>query len=134
MHELSICQSVVQTVLEAVPGRRVVAVRLRVGALAAVAPEALDFGWGLVCADTLLEGARLDVDRCPAVTSCRACARRSELVELVPLRCPACGSADVELSGGWELQIESVEVEDSPSADLAGSRADLTGSKGAAFP
>ena len=43
MHELAIAESVVASVLEHTGGRRVAVVRLRVGRLAGVVPDALSF-------------------------------------------------------------------------------------------
>ena len=51
MHELSLVTSIVETVTEslaAYTGARVKEVRLRVGALASVIPESLEFCWGIV--------------------------------------------------------------------------------------
>jgi hydrogenase nickel incorporation protein HypA/HybF len=61
MHELSIISSVVESVidsLEKYPGARVVEVRLKVGALAAVVEDSLQFCYGIATQDTPLEGSR----------------------------------------------------------------------------
>jgi len=50
MHELSLVTSIVETVTETLaanPGARVLEVRLRVGVLASVIPESLEFCWGI---------------------------------------------------------------------------------------
>jgi len=62
MHELSIVTSIVETVTEsltAYPGARVLEVRLRVGALASVVPDSLEFCYGIASEGTPLEGSRL---------------------------------------------------------------------------
>jgi len=77
MHELSIVASVVESVtesLEAYPNTRVVEVRLRVGALASVVVDSLEFCWGLATEGTPLEGSRLVVKTLPVVMHCTSCA------------------------------------------------------------
>ncbi|MEV7084431.1 hydrogenase maturation nickel metallochaperone HypA [Streptomyces sp. NPDC093085] len=108
MHELSITQSVVDAVCERAAGRPVRAVRLRVGALTAVVPDAMRFCFDLTTAGTVAEGALLEIDQPPGTAHCRACARDFALTDLV-LLCP-CGSADVDITSGRELHIVSMRV------------------------
>ena len=64
MHELSIVSSIVDSVTEtlaAYPGARVKEVRLRVGALASVVEDSLQFCYGIATEDTPLEGSALVV-------------------------------------------------------------------------
>ena len=73
MHELSIVSSVVETVTEslaAYPGARVKEVRLRVGALASVVVESLEFCWGIATEGTPLAGSLLVVKVVPVVARC----------------------------------------------------------------
>jgi len=77
MHELSIIASIVDTVTEtlaALPdaskGARVVEVRLRVGALASVVEDSLQFCYGIATEGTALEGSRLVVNVLPVVMHC----------------------------------------------------------------
>ena len=62
MHELAIAESVVATVLERTGGRQVSVVRLRVGRLSGVVPDALTFCFELATAGTPLEGATLEIE------------------------------------------------------------------------
>ena len=108
MHELSIAQSVVDAVCERAAGRAVHSVRLRVGALTAVVPEAMRFCFDLAVEGTVAEGARLDIEHRPGTARCRSCGADVKLADLI-LLCP-CGSADLEVTAGRELQIVSMEV------------------------
>jgi hydrogenase nickel incorporation protein HypA/HybF len=108
MHELSIAQSVVDAVCERAGDRPVHRVRLRVGALTAVVPDAMRFCFDLAVEGTVAEGARLDIEHRAGAVHCRACGADAVLVDVIPL-CP-CGSADVEVIAGRELQIVSMEV------------------------
>jgi len=108
VHELSITQSVVDAVAEQADGRRVLSVRLRVGRLSGVVPDAMRFCFELVTDGTPLQGTRLDIDEPAGSARCRGCGSAFELRDLV-LLCP-CGSADVAVLTGRELEIASMEV------------------------
>jgi hydrogenase nickel incorporation protein HypA/HybF len=108
MHELSITQSVVDAVGARAAGRPVHSVRVQVGMLTAVVPHAMQFCFELVTEGTELQGARLDIDELPGRATCRECGVDFALTDLI-LLCP-CGSADVEVTAGRELQILSMEV------------------------
>src|SRR3954470_23041610 len=109
MHELAIAESVVSSVLARTGSQRVRVVRLRVGRLCAVVPDALTFSFDLATAGTPLEGAELEVEDQPGRASCRSCGAEFVLEDAI-LLCP-CGSADVHLLSGQDLTIVSVEVE-----------------------
>jgi hydrogenase nickel incorporation protein HypA/HybF len=108
MHELAITQSVVDAACERAAGRPVRSIRVLVGALTAVVPDAMLFCFDLVTAGTLAEGARLDVESRAGGAHCRSCATDFALADPI-LLCP-CGSADVAVTAGQELQILSMEV------------------------
>jgi len=108
MHELSITQSVVDAVCERAAGRPVHAVRVRVGLLTAVVADSMRFCFDLVTEGTVAEGARLEIEQPPGAARCRVCGSDFTLTDLV-LLCP-CGSADVEVTSGRELQIISMKV------------------------
>ncbi len=108
MHELSIAESVVEAVLERTGDARVTTVRLRVGRLSGVVPDALQFCFELVAAGTALEGAELEIEEPTGRAHCRNCNDDFNTNDLI-LLC-RCGSADVEVVAGLELAVASVEV------------------------
>lgn len=115
MHELSIVQSVVEAVTEsatAYPGARVTEVRLRVGALASVVEESLQFCYGIATEGTPLEGSKLVVKTLPVVVHCAGCDCDVELEGVQSFRCPRCGEPAADLRQGREMEIESFEIED----------------------
>jgi hydrogenase nickel incorporation protein HypA/HybF len=115
MHELSIVSSVVESVTEslaAYPGARVLEVRLRVGALASVVPESLDFCFGIASEGTPLEGSRLVIKLLPVVMHCHACAQNVELDSVQSFRCPRCAEPLDDMRQGRELEIDSIEIEE----------------------
>lgn len=114
MHELAITQSVVDMVVERTAGRQVVCVHLQVGALSGVVGDAMQFCYDLATVGTALEGSNLVIDQTPGQGHCRTCGDRFGLTDLI-LLCP-CGSADVAIIAGRELQVTSVEMVTQPCA------------------
>jgi len=115
MHELSIVSSVVDSVidtLEKYPGARVTEVRLRVGVLAAVIEDSLQFCYGIATEGTPLEGSRLVVNLVPVTVHCDACGTEGAIESLQSFRCPACGEPASDVRHGRELEIEAIEIED----------------------
>ncbi|MGA7241967.1 MAG: hydrogenase maturation nickel metallochaperone HypA [Terracidiphilus sp.] len=115
MHELSIVSSIVDSVtetLEAYPGARVKEVRLRVGALASVVEDSLQFCYGIATDGTPLEGSTLVVNILPVMMHCDSCASDVEIASLQSFRCPRCGEPVADLRQGRELEIESIEIDE----------------------
>lgn len=117
MHELGLCEPLLEAVREQAAGRVVTSVRVRVGALHAVTPDAFDQAFAVAAQGTEAEGADVDLVVTPALIICRACRTTTESAAPHPL-CPVCGAADTEVSGGNELVLESIglsgEVTDVP--------------------
>lgn len=111
--------AVVRTVADAVPGRTVTTVTLRVGVASGVVPEALAFAWDVATAGGPLAGSRLDVVRVPLALTCRDCAATGESADPVHVRCPACGGRAVDVVAGRELEVASVEVDDASDQEDA---------------
>jgi len=115
MHELSIVESIVEAVTETAadyPGARVKSVRLRVGVLAAVVEDSLQFCWGLATEGSPLAGAALVVKPVSVRVHCTACGCDGEIAGVQSFRCPSCGEPAADLRQGRELEIESIEIED----------------------
>jgi hydrogenase nickel incorporation protein HypA/HybF len=115
MHELSIAQNILDIVRESVsphdlPGVRVV--KLRVGHLAGVVPDSLDFSFTVLTTDTPLRHARLSIDHIPFAVMCNSCGK-SFTNEIGFVLCPTCGGVDTKILSGLELQVVEIELEDS---------------------
>lgn len=108
MHELSIAEGVVQAVRKRTGDDPVSIVRIKVGRLAGVVPDALRFCFDLAVAGTPLEGAELVIDEPEGTAHCRTCDENFALQDLI-LLCP-CGSADVQVLTGRELYVVSVDM------------------------
>ncbi|MFJ6632898.1 hydrogenase maturation nickel metallochaperone HypA [Streptomyces sp. NPDC091376] len=118
MHEMSIALAVVDQVEEAARSHGATAVRtvrLRIGELAGVVPDALAFSFQLACEGTVLEGAALVTEPVPGRARCAACADEWAVGMPPRLCCPECGQATAELVAGRELRIAAVEWDDDPA-------------------
>jgi hydrogenase nickel incorporation protein HypA/HybF len=112
MHEVSIMTEAVRLAVESAQeagAQHVTGVRLRVGALSSLMPEAMRFAWDIVSRDTIAEGARLEIESVAATGWCPACSVEFECRDFFN-ECPKCHSPDVELRRGRELEITSVEL------------------------
>jgi hydrogenase nickel incorporation protein HypA/HybF len=112
MHEVSIMAEAVRLAGEAAQksgAKRVTAVKLRVGTLSGVVPDALRFAWDVVCRATMAEDARLEIETVPAAGWCATCREEFACAEFVN-ECPRCHNVSGELRRGRELEIVSVET------------------------
>jgi hydrogenase nickel incorporation protein HypA/HybF len=108
MHELGITQSVVDAVVARTGDARVVEVRVRVGQLSGVLPDAMRFCFDVVTAGTPLEGALLEIEEPGGRGHCRSCGADFGVADSI-LLCE-CGSADVAVVAGRELAVASVRL------------------------
>jgi hydrogenase nickel incorporation protein HypA/HybF len=111
VHELGLCSSIVEAVETRAGDRRVARVRVRVGRLHHVHPDAFEQSFAVAAMGTAAEDARAELVLLPVRARCGGCAGSFEC-EDVPVACPACGALDVELFGGDELVLESIEYRD----------------------
>lgn len=112
MHELSIMQSALSLALEEARqagASRVHEIRLRIGALSGVVPEALEFAFEALTPGTPAEGAQLAIEHVPARFWCAACSREFESEEMLA-ECPDCHALSGELRAGREMEVASLEI------------------------
>ncbi len=113
MHELSIAKSIADIVIaqaEQSQAQRIVCVRLRVGDLTAIVPEALRFSFDAVTRETCAENARLEIEAIPWMVECSKCACEYPVREDIPI-CPQCEHIGGKTISGRELQIVEMDIE-----------------------
>lgn len=110
MHEMSITQSMVEICEKNAGGRRVVSVVVEVGELSGVVPEAMEFCFEACTRETLLEGAKLFIERVAARGTCRECGTQFSVKSYFE-PCPGCGAFGVQVISGEELRVKELEVE-----------------------
>jgi hydrogenase nickel incorporation protein HypA/HybF len=108
MHELSITRGIVAICAEHAGGARVTLVRLEIGRLSAVMPDAVRFCFDVCARNTVVEGAALEIIETPGRALCRNCDSEVALTQLVG-RC-TCGSANLRVIAGEELKIRDMEL------------------------
>jgi hydrogenase nickel incorporation protein HypA/HybF len=112
MHELSVAQSIVEIIQQHVPESEwncVAAVRLKIGAVAGVVPESLEFSFQAITAESPLNHARLEIESVPFRIHCNTCGTTSEN-EVGFVMCGTCGSTDTKILSGSELYITEIEI------------------------
>ena len=109
MHELALAQSIVNMVAEHAQGRHIRRVRLEIGRLTCVMPDAIRFCFDVAAAETPLEGALLEIIEIEARARCRACGE-TFVQETLWASCQ-CGAQDCELLSGEELRVKEYEVD-----------------------
>jgi len=113
MHELSIGAALIEQVEAAAAAEQaksVVRVVIVLGALSGVEPDALRAVFPLVAEGGAAAGAELLIELVEARVTCRACGHAAA-TDITFFGCVNCGSRDVELSAGRELNIKSIELE-----------------------
>ncbi len=112
MHELSLACEIVDLACETAAREGAAAVEtieLEVGLLSGVMADALVFGFEAACRGTIAEDARIELEPVPGRGECRACGRVFSLDAFL-VKCPGCGAAGVEVSGGDVLRIKAITV------------------------
>lgn len=113
MHELGIAVAALQQTLEharRAGGTRVVRVRLRIGELSGVDPEALRFAFATLLSGTPADGAVVDIEPVPALAHCPDCARDFAPDADAGFDCPYCGRFGGTLTQGRELELTRLEL------------------------
>lgn len=112
MHELSIACGLVQSAVSEAArhgATRVTSLDLVLGALTGVEPAALTFCFPAAAAGTVCDGAELRIEVEPARGWCNHCNTCSDVRELMS-PCPRCGAWPMDLEGGREMRLRSLEV------------------------
>jgi len=113
MHEMSIAESLVDIIRDEMSknnARALKSVRLHIGEISAVVPQALSFCFHVITEGTEMEGARLDMDIVPLRGYCHPCDRDFP-IENFEFACPYCGNREIETISGQDLSIVEIEVE-----------------------
>lgn len=108
LHELSVAREIIEIVREEMTRlklKKVEVINLRVGALTELNHDSLLFGFEASVANTPLDGAKLVIESVPIKGHCRSCTKEFEVEEFVFI-CPHCGSSDLKVLEGEELDID----------------------------
>jgi hydrogenase nickel incorporation protein HypA/HybF len=122
MHELSMAQAIVDTVLDAAEknnATEVVEVTIEVGMLTMLNPEQLKFLLDVIVEDTLLADAEIIIEDVPVEIDCRSCDYTGLANTdgsdhyLSIVKCPQCDERNVEILTGKECNVKTIKIEKS---------------------
>jgi hydrogenase nickel incorporation protein HypA/HybF len=91
-------------------------VHLKIGEMAGVSEDALRFAFDVMAKGTVAEKASLEVERVALKIRCKGCGADSCPVDFVFL-CPSCGSGEIEILAGREMEVEYILVGDRAESD-----------------
>lgn len=125
MHEVSLAISIIECLSELVKNqemRTIEKVTLQIGELSNVMPEALSFAFESMIRWKAgssyeafgydpFENCQMIIERLPASAICIQCDKLNHVAHDWK-RCIYCGSTDLEMRSGYELQISEIEGEE----------------------
>lgn len=113
MHEMGIALEIIEIAAASIPPHlkdvRVERVNLEVGKLSAIVPESLRFCFEIAAKETRLEGASLVIEELPVLARCKGCGKEWT-IDGPAFSCPECGSGQIDILSGRELDIKSIEI------------------------
>lgn len=112
MHEFSIMESALAAAREqmlAAGATQIHRLRVRVGRLSGVVPEALRFAFDALKTETPAAGAELEIEEIAAACWCAGCGAEFETAGL-NYECPRCHQPSGDLRRGRELELASLEI------------------------
>jgi hydrogenase nickel incorporation protein HypA/HybF len=112
MHEASIAIELVELASEQAllnNATKVLKVGIRIGELASVIPEALEFAWNASTLGTICENSKLEIERVKAIAICPTHGEvRLEISK--GLCCPVCKMPTPNTVQGEELELDTLEL------------------------
>jgi hydrogenase nickel incorporation protein HypA/HybF len=112
MHEISLATVMLEIVRSHVPDGSVLrSVRMVAGPLRSIEPLSMEFAWRAVTTDAGMQDVHLDLKILPWTLRCPDCGKQWQDTELNH-QC-ACGCGCAFPIGGNELQVTSIEVDES---------------------
>lgn len=119
MHEMAVCTELLAQVrANAVQhgARSVGCITVRIGALSGVEPDLLERAFTIARAGEYTGHARLKIETVGVRIRCRACGNENDAAAN-RLLCEACGGYAVDLIGGDELLLASIELHGIPDRE-----------------
>lgn len=112
MHEVSLMANTLDIALEHAQmqeAQKIHLLKMRVGALSGVVPEALEFAFDICTQGTIAEGAKLEIDYLPVSCYCANCQLNFQPDDVI-YECPDCHQISTDIRQGKELELASLEV------------------------
>ena len=117
MHEVSVMRNLLNSV-EATADReraeRIDVIHLRIGEMAGINFESLEFAFEILSKGTKAEGGMLEYDKVELLVKCTECSHEFDPEELV-FRCPECRSGRVDIIAGREMEVDYILLDEEGS-------------------
>jgi hydrogenase nickel incorporation protein HypA/HybF len=115
MHELPIVQSMFDICVKHATAnnvKKIIAVNLKVGEVSDLQDEWIQRYFDFLAKGTVVEGARLKIERVPFVVRCKKCAESFpvNIRETQRVECPKCQGTEFAYVSGREYTVDSMEV------------------------
>ncbi len=113
MHEVALCEGVLEIIADEAKRQsftRVRVVRVNIGSLSHVEPEAMRFCFDAVSRGTVAEAARFEVIEVPGEAWCMQCSTTVSIAQRFD-PCPACGGYQLQVTAGDDLRVKELEVD-----------------------
>lgn len=113
MHEVSLMEQTLEIAIDRARSQnstQIHRLKMRIGELSGVVPEALNFAFDVVTQGTIAEGAKLEIETVPTVCYCSQCDREFHPVDAYIYECPDCGNLSFQIRSGREIELTSLEV------------------------
>jgi len=113
MHELSLCQALIDQVEHIARENEAIAVtsiRVRVGPLSGAEIPLLEHAYPVAAAGTIAQDAELIIETMPVRVRCRSCGAETEAAPN-RLLCGKCGDWHTDLVSGDEMLLASLELD-----------------------
>jgi len=117
MHEMPITEGILKIATDAASGRRIKVIHLLVGDLSSIVDDSVQFYFDILSKGTLAEAAVLDFQRRAATVKCLDCGISVDVRPPLPGACPHCRGLRMQVTGGRELRVVSIEVDDDRNPD-----------------
>jgi hydrogenase nickel incorporation protein HypA/HybF len=114
MHEVSVMHNLLDIVEKTAAregAEKVDVIHLRIGEMAGINYDSLEFAFEILSKGTRAEGARLEYVRVDLMGKCAECSHEFSPEELV-FRCSECGSGRVDIIAGREMEVDYILLDE----------------------
>ncbi len=115
MHELPVIQSLFDVCMrhaDSNNAKKVLSVTLKIGEASDLQEEWIQSFFDYLCKDTIIEGARLIIERVPLMVRCKECTMEFhvDFRSTDKPACPQCEGTKFEYVSGREYSVDSMEI------------------------
>ena len=117
MHEVSVMRNllgIVEATAVKEGAERIDVVHLRIGEMAGINFDSLEFAFEILSKGTRAEGGRLEFEKVALCGKCSECFFEFSPDDLV-FRCPDCGSGKVDIIAGREMEVDYILLDEEGS-------------------